>query len=182
MKIRGLIRGQKQMEKITNLISRILSIMLIVLMSVMVLDVSWQVFTRFILQDPSSFTEELAGFLLIWIGLLGSSYALYTKSHLGIDILTSKLSGFRKQLTQIMIHAIVILFALFVLVIGGIRLVNITFTLKQISPAMSIPMGYVYLVLPLTGILMIYYSLVFIGESYSKKDQVESGTKISGID
>ncbi len=130
----------------------------------------------------SNEAEELAGFLLIWIGLLGSSYALYTKSHLGIDILTSKLSGFRKQLTQIMIHAIVILFALFVLVIGGIRLVNITFTLNQISPAMSIPMGYVYLVLPSTGILMIYYSLIFIGESFSKKDQVESGTKISGID
>jgi len=159
------------MEKITQIITRILSIVLILLMAVIVLDVSWQVFTRFILQDPSPFTEELAGFLLIWIGLLGSSYALYTKSHLGIDILTSNLSGFRKQLSQIMIHVIVILFALLVLVIGGIRLVNITFTLNQISPAMSIPMGYVYLVLPSTGILMIYYSFVFIGESYLKNNQ-----------
>jgi TRAP-type C4-dicarboxylate transport system permease small subunit len=149
-------------------------------MSVMVLDVSWQVFTRFILQDPSSYTEELAGFLLIWIGLLGSSYALYTRAHLGIDILTSKLTGFRKQLTQIMIHTIVILFAFFVLVVGGIRLVNITLTLEQISPALSIPMGYVYLVLPLTGLLMIYYSLVFIVRTVLKKEQVE--TKVSAID
>jgi TRAP-type C4-dicarboxylate transport system permease small subunit len=168
------------MEKITNIITRILSTVLIILMSVMVLDVSWQVFTRFILQDPSPFTEELAGFFLIWIGLLGSSYALYTKAHLGIDILTSRLSGSRKQFAQIMIHTIVILFAFFVLVVGGIRLVNITLTLEQISPALSIPMGYVYLVLPATGILMIYYSIVFIVRTVLKKEQVE--TKVSGID
>ena len=51
------------MDKLTNIITRILSYILIILMAVMVIDVSWQVFTRFILQDPSSFTEELAGFL-----------------------------------------------------------------------------------------------------------------------
>jgi TRAP-type C4-dicarboxylate transport system permease small subunit len=149
-------------------------------MAVMVVDVSWQVFTRFILQDPSSFTEELAGFLLIWIGLLGSSYALYTKAHLGIDILTSKLHGFKKQFSQIMIHIIVILFGFFVLVVGGIRLVNITLTLEQISPALGIPMGYVYLVLPATGILMIYYSIVSIVYTVLNKEQVE--TKVREIE
>ena len=132
------------------------------------------------MQDPSPFTEELAGFLLIWIGLLGSSYALYTKAHLGIDILTAKLTGFRKLLSQVMIHTIVILFSLFVLIIGGIRLVNITLTLAQISPAMSIPMGYVYIVLPLTGILMIYYSIVSIIQAMLKKEQVER--KVTAID
>ena len=170
------------MDKITYIITRILSIVLIILMAVMVLDVSWQVITRFILQDPSSITEELAGFLLIWIGLLGSSYALYTKAHLGIDIITSKLTGFRKQFTQIMTHVIVILFALFVLVIGGIRLVIITLTLSQISPALGIPMGYVYVVLPLTGVLMIYYSLVFISNSFVKINHTDPETKISGIE
>ena len=170
------------MDKITNLITRMLSISLVILMAVMVLDVSWQVFTRFILQDPSSFTEELAGFLLIWIGLLGASYALYTKSHLGIDIMTSKLTAMRKQISQIVIHIVVILFSLFILVIGGIRLVHITLTLRQISPALGIPMGYVYLVLPLTGFLMIYYSLVFILMSQSKINRTDSKVQYTGID
>jgi TRAP-type C4-dicarboxylate transport system permease small subunit len=168
------------MDNLTNIITKILSIILIILMAIMVLDVTWQVFTRFILQDPSSFTEELAGFLLIWIGLLGSSYALYTKAHLGIDIITSKLIGFRKQLAQVIIHTIVILFALFVLVVGGIRLVNITLTLEQISPAMSIPMGYVYIVLPATGVLMIYYSIVSVIKTILKKEQIEK--HISTVD
>jgi TRAP-type C4-dicarboxylate transport system permease small subunit len=161
------------MDKLTGFITNSLSKVLIILMAVMVIDVSWQVFTRFILRDPSSFTEELAGFLLIWIGLLGSSYALYTKAHLGIDILTARLDSAKKRMTEIIISTIVILFALFIPVFGGIRLVSITLTLKQISPAMGIPMGYVYLVLPLTGLLIIYYSVVFMIQSISQ-------TQISG--
>lgn len=150
------------MKKFTTVLTKILSVILIILMSAMVLDVSWQVFTRFILKDPSSFTEELAGFLLIWIGLLGASYAYYTRAHLGIDILTAKLSGVNKRFVEITVHAIVLLFSLFIPLIGGFRLVNLTFTLKQISPALGISMGYVYLVLPVTGVLMIYYSIHFI--------------------
>jgi TRAP-type C4-dicarboxylate transport system permease small subunit len=150
------------LEKITYVITKILAIILIILMAAMVLDVTWQVFTRFILKNPSSFTEELAGFLLVWIGLLGASYALYTKAHLGIDIIITKVTGVKRQLVEIIIYAVIILFSLFVLVIGGLRLVNLTFTLNQISPSLGIPMGYVYLVLPLTGILMIYYSGFYI--------------------
>ena len=151
-------------------------------MSIIVLDVTWQIFTRFILQDPSSYTEELAGFLLIWIGLLGASYALYTKAHLGIDILMTKVKGSQKRFFEILIYAIVLLFSFFILVMGGIKLVNITFDLNQVSAAMGIPMGYVYLVLPLTGSLMMYYSLVFIFRAIKKSaDEIEI-SQISAID
>lgn len=156
------------MKKLTDVITRILSIILIILMAVMVLDVTWQVFTRFILKDPSGFTEELAGFLLIWIGLLGASYAYYTKAHLGIDVLTTKLKGINKLISEIAVSVIVFLFALFNLVIGGLRLVDITTTLKQISPSMGIPMGYIYWVLPISGILFMYYAVVFMIDSFKE--------------
>ena len=65
----------------------------IVLMSVMVIDVSWQVASRFVFRAPSSFTEELAGFLLIWIGLLGAAYGFPTRAHLGIDLLVTFISA-----------------------------------------------------------------------------------------
>ena len=67
------------MQKITHIITKVLEIFLIILMAAIVIDVVWQIFTRFILRDPSSYTEELAGFLLIWIGLLGASYAFIQK-------------------------------------------------------------------------------------------------------
>ena len=170
------------MEKLTSTIARILGMILVVLMSAIVLDVTWQVFTRFILRDPSSYTEELAGFLLIWIGLLGASYALYTRAHLGIDILTARLEGSRKRVAEIIISLVVLLFALFVLVIGGLRLVNLTFTLHQISPAMGIPMGYVYLVLPVTGVLMIYFASVFIMRAVLKEQAVREEHAIGGFE
>ena len=102
------------MQKVTDSITKILANILIVLMAAMVLDVTWQVFTRFILRDPSSFTEELARFLLIWIGVLGAAYALKTKAHLGIDILTYKLKGVKKQVVDILVFSIIILFTFFV--------------------------------------------------------------------
>ncbi len=170
------------MQKLTTIISKILGVILIILMAIMVLDVTWQVFTRFILRNPSSFTEELAGFLLIWIGLLGASYAFYTKAHLGIDVLTYKLMGFKKQVVEILINLIVLAFAFFVMFIGGMRLVNLTFTLNQISPALGIEMGYIYLVIPISGVIVIYYAIYFILEAFKMKPTVLVEHKISAID
>ena len=159
------------MDKITQKISRVLEVFLIILMAVMVLDVTWQVFTRFVLKDPSSFTEELAGFLLIWIGLLGGSYAVYSKAHLGIDMLLRKLEGTARDRLVMIINTFVLLFSFFILVVGGLRLVNLTFKLQQISPAMGLPMGYVYIVLPLTGVLMIYYSIFHLLKAARHQDE-----------
>jgi TRAP-type C4-dicarboxylate transport system permease small subunit len=170
------------MQEITKIVSKILSIILIALMAIMVLDVTWQVLTRFILKNPSSFTEELAGFLLIWIGLLGASYAYYTKAHLGIDVMTYKMTGRKKQVVEILINVIVAAFALFVMVIGGLRLVNLTFTLNQISPALGIEMGYIYLVIPISGILVIYFSIYFIREAIQTKPSEIVEHKISAIE
>ena len=138
------------------------------LMATMVCTVTWQIFTRFILHNPSLYTEEMAGFLLIWIGMLGSSYALFTRSHVGIDILTKKFSGYKKVVSEVLIYSLIIIYSLFVLIIGGSKLVIITFTLRQLSPALGISMGYIYLVIPITGILMITISLDFIKKTIKK--------------
>ncbi len=149
-------------HKLIGGIDLVLSRFLITLMALIVLAVTWQVFTRFIIQDPSSYTEELARFLLIWIGVLGGAFALRTRAHLGIDLITQRVGEKGRKRIQITVYSTVILFAFFVMVIGGIRLVNITFSLNQISAAMGIRMGYIYTVLPLSGILMIVYSLLLL--------------------
>jgi len=140
-------------------IDKALGFLLIILMVALVLDVVWQVAARYLVKTPSSFTDELARFLLIWVGLFGSAYALGKKRHLAIDLLPSKLTGKKKKNLLIFINALVILFAFSVLVIGGIRLVFITLSLNQISPALGIPLGYIYLSLPLSGLFMVYYGL-----------------------
>ncbi|MCJ7813619.1 TRAP transporter small permease [bacterium] len=157
------------MNQITQYITKILSLFLTVLMVILTLDVIWQVFTRFILKNPSSFTEELAGFLLIWIGLLGASYALYTKAHLGIDIFILRLTSTKKQIVEITIYTMILLFALFIMIIGGLKLVDLALRLNQISPTLGIKMGYVYLAIPLSGFFFITYSIAFIVETMKQK-------------
>lgn len=152
------------MDKLARALDKALSVFLMCLMSLMVLTVTWQVVSRFILKAPSSYTEELARFLLIWIGLLGASYALRTKAHLGIDILPKYLSGKKRKWLMEFIYSLIMAFAFFVMVVGGFRLVDLTFTLDQTSAAMGVRMGYVYLVLPLSGAIMMFYSLVAILE------------------
>lgn len=156
------------MKYLTEGIVRVLSVVLIALMALIVLDVAWQVFTRFVVKNPSGFTEELAGFLLIWIGLLGASYTYFKKAHLGIDTLTSTFTGKKKLAAEVGVASIVFLFALFIMVVGGLRLLNITFTLRQISPSMKIPMGYIYSVLPLSGVLFMYFSVNAMVEAVAR--------------
>ena len=92
------------MSGINYKIFRILSVLLIALLAAMVFAVLWQVLTRFILRRPSSYTEELAGFLLVWIGILGASHAFYTKSHLGIDLLARKLKSAHRRKLEMFVH------------------------------------------------------------------------------
>jgi TRAP-type C4-dicarboxylate transport system permease small subunit len=165
-------------EEVKKRIDKLLEFALIILMGANVLNVLWQVFTRFVLKDPSSFTEELARYLLIWVGLLGASYAAGKKMHLAIDVVLQAFKNKTKIVAEIIIQIFVFLFSFFVMVVGGLRLVTITLTLNQISAALRIKLGYVYLVLPLSGLLIMFYAAVFIVERLSalsgKQLEVES--------
>ena len=140
-------------------IDQFLGYMLIFLMVIMTLDVLWGVFTRYALGSQADWTEELARFLLVWIGILGAAYAAGQRMHLSIDLLMPKLQEKGKLRLFIFINCIIILFALTVMVIGGFRLMYLTQILGQLSAALRIPMTLVYAVLPLSGLLVIYYKI-----------------------
>lgn len=140
-------------------LNKILEFVLVAIMSILVIDVLWQVTSRYILSSPSGFTDELAGFLLIWVGMLGAAYVAGRNEHLAIDILLQKSSGVAKKRLQILINLIVLLFALFVMVVGGTWLVYTRFILDVKSAALQLPLGFVYIVMPISGLLIVYYSL-----------------------
>ena len=137
----------------------ILSRFVIFVMVVLVLDVLWQVASRYIMKEPSSWTDELAGYLLIWVGLFGAAYATGKGDHLAIDLLPRKLKPSRRKYLYLLINGLIAAFALIVLIVGGARLVYITFKLNQVSSALEIPVGYVYLVLPISGLFILFYAV-----------------------
>ena len=154
----------------TRILDKALAGTLVTLMSIMVITVSWQVITRFLLNSPSSYTEELATYLLIWISLLGAAYALRVRAHLGIDVLVRRLKASQQQSVHAFAHLVIILFSVVALVFGGSWLVFVTLDLKQLSAAFQVPIGYVYLVLPLSGLLMTYYSAIALRENPDQQE------------
>lgn len=138
---------------------RILRLALIVLMTVLVLTIIWQVASRYFLGDPSSWTEELARFTLIWAGLLGAAYSYRTNAHVGIDILAGKLSNRGRRALEVVTAVCVIVFSLTVIVAGGSSLVMLTAELEQTSAALGVQMSCVYAVIPLSGALLTFYAL-----------------------
>jgi TRAP-type C4-dicarboxylate transport system permease small subunit len=128
-------------------------------MAVSVANVLWQVFTRFVLSDPSSYTEELARYLLIWIGLIGAAYASGRQLHLAIDLLPQRLTGRARTALDVVIRVAVATFAVVVLVYGGTRLVSLTLNLGQTSAALRVPIGWVYVAVPISGALIAWFAL-----------------------
>lgn len=143
-------------------LDKIVANMLVVIMAIMVINVTWQVFSRYVIQSPSSFTDELSRYLLIWLGMLGAAYVAGQNNHLAIDILPAKLYGKAKQRLMIAINLIIVLFVIPVMILGGGNLVFITFVLEQKSATLQVPLAYVYVVIPLSGLLVLFYQIVDI--------------------
>jgi TRAP-type C4-dicarboxylate transport system permease small subunit len=150
-------------------LNKILEAVLVFLMSILVIDVLWQVTSRYVLSSPSAFTDELAGFLLIWVGLLGAAYVAGRREHLAIDILLQKTRESRKRKLELTILICIFTFAFTVMLIGGTWLVYTRFLLSVKSAALQLPLGFVYLVLPISGSLIMYYSIYHIKALYKSE-------------
>ncbi|MAZ49051.1 MAG: hypothetical protein CME65_10835 [Halobacteriovoraceae bacterium] len=121
----------------------------------LILMVSWQVFSRYVLADPSTVTEELARFLLIWLIFFGATYTFIEKGHLAFELFLEK---YESKIPLRSFVSLLVIFLGMILFFGGTNLVYTIFTLGQKTAVLEIPMGLIYLAAPLNGILIIYYA------------------------
>lgn len=143
-------------------LDQLIAHLLVILMGLMVLNVTWQVTSRYVFKDPSSFTDELSRYMLIWVGMLGAAYVAGKNEHLAIDIILNSLKEKLQKKVLLLVSVLVMIFALTVMVIGGSNLVYITFILGQKSATLQIPLAYVYGIIPFSGILVAYYQIFAI--------------------
>ncbi len=148
----GLLKFKKWMTTMLNWV-------LIVAVALLVIDVVWGVFTRFIMGEQAQWTEELARFLLVWVSLLGGAVAFGTKGHLGVDYFMGKLHPEVQKVMAVFAHFIVLFFAAAVFIYGGGRVVADALAMEQMTPALGLKMGHVYLALPIAGIFMVIYTV-----------------------
>lgn len=157
------------MNKLIMVMNKALSLFCISLSSVLVICVSWQVFSRYVLNVPSTFTDEIARFLFIWVGLMGAAYTLGQKRHLAIDLLSMKLEHdeTKQEKLKLLINLISMVFASIILVYGGGKLMLKTLETGQVSPSLGMEMGLVYIAIPLSGLFMMIYLVRDILENIS---------------
>lgn len=149
-----------------KIIDKIIEVLCTIIMGIMVIAVCWQVFTRFVLKDPSTVTEEMLRYLLVWTTMVGAAYAYGRRKHLSIGIVMKKLSPSAQKWLDIGVQLVVIAFCVVVMLMGGNRLV-VTAN-GQISAALGIPMPYIYACLLVSAVLFIFYALIFIVEDFKE--------------
>lgn len=138
-----------------NMLDKVLGALCIGLFGFLVLLVTWQVVTRFVFNDPSVISEELAKYCFVWLVLFGAAYVFGEKGHMAIEFINDKFPGHTKTGADVLIEIVIILFAALVLVVGGFKTTSLAWT--QLSAALQIPVGYLYAAMPVSGIFIIFY-------------------------
>lgn len=115
----------------------------VVLMSLMTIIIFIQVIARYVLHNSLSWSEELARYLFIWIIYLGISYGCKVMKHIKIDACMALFPRKARPYVELIGILIFLAFAVYIAVTG------FDLTMKQIplnrnSPAMGLPMQYVY--------------------------------------
>jgi|SRR5690625_5105399 len=149
-------------HKVKKIIDKVLMAFASLLTVLLVLGVMWQFITRFFLNDPSMFTDELMRFLLVWTALLGATYAFGTNQHLAITFLKNKFQGIKLLVLTIIIDLITLGFAILIMIKGGFQVVGTT--MSQLTPILKIPMGVIYSIVPICGIIIVIYKLLAVKE------------------
>ena len=163
--------------KIKKGMVKLLELAVIVLFSALVLDVLWGVLSRlsgglvarlieqgyepwaFLPRGQTSWTEEVAINLLMWVSLLGSSVAYGAKAHLGVDYFVGKLHPQARALSDVLVNLIVGLFAAIILIGGGYILVSETLKGGGRLPALQVKIGYMYLAVPISGLFILLFCI-----------------------
>lgn len=160
------------MSSLKKILDKSIETFIVIILTIMVFVALWQVASRYVFNSPSTISEELLRYCLIWLAMLGSAYIFGLREHMSMTFFVEKFDEDTRYELSILSEVVIIIFSVAVLVYGG---VNITLlTMKQISAALGISMACVYLVLPLSGILIIFYSVNNILNIVKEKNTVES--------
>ena len=133
-----------------------------VLLSAMTLLVLYQVFTRYGLNSPAAFTEELVRYFLIWTGFIGAAYAFFTRQHMCLVLVRDSLNPAGQRILMTLVDLLILLFALFVITIGGFKLA--LSAEKVYSALLGIPRSLVYAMAPVSGLFMIAAQIINLYE------------------
>ena len=150
------------MRQLRKLLDKVLNVLAGVSFIAMVLLTCWQVFTRYVLSNPSSWSEELVGYLFAWMSLFGAALVTGERGHMNIPILVEKSKPAVQKVLGIFAEIIACIFAIVILVYGGVQITSLA--MGQMTSSLGVPIGVFYVVMPVCGVLIALYTIINIIE------------------
>lgn len=150
----------KALKTLRKGMDKVLSTACFVIFAFMVCIGTYQIVVRYFFNSPSTVSEELLTYSFTWMALLSSAYVFGKRDHMRMGFVADKLAGKKRLALEVVIEALVMAFAVIVLIFGGIRIMGLTMT--QVTASLGIPMGTVYTVVPLSGVLIVVYTVLNI--------------------
>lgn len=151
----------------------------VVLFGLMVIVGSYQIITRYFFNKPSTVSEELLTFSFVWMALLASAYVFGIRDHMRMGFLADKIQGKGRIVLDIVIEILILVFALLTLVWGGSAIMQLS--MQQMTASLGVPMGYIYTILPVSGVAIVVYSILnIIDMIHGKNLDMPSGVEEKG--
>ncbi|BAU96676.1 C4-dicarboxylate transport system permease small protein [Corynebacterium suranareeae] len=140
-----------------------------ILFAVLVCVTVWQVFSRQVLHNPSTWSEELSKLLFVWLSFIGSAFLFGERGHIAVDFLARKLPLKTQRVLQVIVQLLVVLFALLGMIWGGYLAASIAW--NQQLTALPLTIGWVYVVIPIAGIFIALFAIIdLISVASGKED------------
>ena len=134
-----------------RIVDAVIRWMIIGLMFVMTVVVFAQIFFRYVFNVPLGWSEELARFAFVWVSFMGASALMRVKEHINVTVFIDVMPA-RLRAVCVLLANLCALFCIYFFVAGGVELTKNEW--RQLAPALQIPMGWVYLAIPIAATLM----------------------------
>jgi TRAP-type transport system small permease protein len=147
------------MRKFVEGVNRGAEILTQVFLAAMVVVVFTQVVFRFLIQQPISWSEEVARYVFVGIIWMGAAVLVREDGHPGMDLLTRSLPSSWQTAIRVLVNLLVAA-TLGAIVVTGFQLMYAN--MSQPSPAMELPMGVPYAAIPLAATIMLLNLLCYV--------------------
>nr|WP_246602525.1 TRAP transporter small permease [Sporosarcina aquimarina] len=153
----------------TNYVNKVVGWLLFIMLAIMSVLISWQVFARFVVGESLTFSEEASRFLMIWLVMLGTAYSIKEGSIIAVDILQNKLKGNILSISKVVMSVVGCIFYVIMVVYGIKTAQAVSF---QTAPTTGLSMFWPMFAIPVGGALMFLNTASVLIEDFIGKEEL----------
>ena len=148
------------MKSLRKILDTILHLLGGVSLAAMTILTTYQVITRYVFNAPSTWSEELVGYLFAWSTLFGAAAITGERGHMNIPVVIDRFAPPVRKAFHVFAEIIAFLFSAAILVFGGWQVSNLA--MGQMTSSLGVAVGVFYWVMPICGVVMVLYSILNI--------------------